>query len=63
MLLIAVARISFDRAGAAQEEIDHVVRLVEQHGSLAPSALLTAPVRELGRDDRIDVRADLRVAQ
>jgi hypothetical protein len=52
-----------DRAGAAQHQVHHVVRLVVEHDGLAPGALLAAPVRELGRDDRVDVGADLRVAQ
>ena len=56
-------RDQLERVGAAQEEVDHVVRLVEQHRGLAPGALLPAPVPELVGDDRIDVRADLRVAQ
>ena len=52
-----------DRARPAHEQVDHVVRLVEQDRGLAPRPLLAAPVGELVRDDRIDVGADLRVAQ
>ena len=51
------------RVWALEEEVHHVVRLVEQDRGLAPGALLAAPVRELVRDDRVDVGADLRVAQ
>ena len=40
-----------------------MVRLIEQHGRVAPRLLLAAPVGELGGDDRIDVGADLGVAQ
>ncbi len=49
--------------GSAHVELDHVVALVEQHRGLGPGALLVAPVRILGRHARIDVRADLLVAQ
>ena len=45
------------------EQVDHVVRLVEENGPVAPRALLVAPVRKLGRNDRIDIGADLRIAQ
>ena len=48
---------------ALEEEVDHVVGLVEEHGGLAPGALLAAPVAELVGDDRVDVGADLRVAK
>ena len=43
--------------------LDHVVRLVEQDAGVSPRALLVAPVRVLGRDDRIHVGADLRIAE
>jgi hypothetical protein len=45
--------------GPAEEEVDHVVRLVVEDGRLAPGALLAPPVGELGGDDGVDVRADL----
>ncbi len=38
------------------------MRLVEERGRLAPRDLFLAPVRELGWDGGVDVRADLRVA-
>ena len=44
-------------------QLGHVVRLVEQHGGLAPGALLVAPVGEFGRHDRINVGANPRIAQ
>ncbi len=45
------------------EQIHHVVGLVEQNAGVAPGALLVAPVGEFGGDHRIDVGADLRIAQ
>ena len=51
------------RVRTFDDELVHVMGLVEQHGRLAPGHLLVAPVRELRRDDRVDVHADLRVAQ
>jgi hypothetical protein len=48
---------------AFDDELVHVVRLIEQHRGLAPCDLLVAPVRELRSNDGIDVHADLRVAQ
>ena len=62
-LLTAVSEISLHRLGAPEEQVHHVVGLVVERGRLAPGALLAAPVRELGRDDRVDVGAELRVAQ
>jgi hypothetical protein len=44
-------------------DVDHVVRLIEQHRRLAPRCLLVAPVRELRGHYRVDVGADARVAQ
>jgi hypothetical protein len=44
----------------AQEQLWHVVGLVEEDRRLPPGALLVAPVRELGRD-RHQIRAVLRV--
>ena len=52
-----------DRVRALDLEVEHVVRLVEERGRLAPGHLLVPPVRELGRHRRIDVRPDLRVAR
>ena len=52
-----------ERVRALHREVGHVVRLVEEHAGLLPGRLLVPPVRELGRDPRVDVRAGLRVAQ
>jgi hypothetical protein len=52
-----------ERIGALDVDIRHVVGLVKENRGLAPSALLVAPIRIFGRDYRIDVRADLRIAQ
>ena len=52
-------RDQLQRVGAPEEEIDHVVRLVVEDCSLPPGPLLATPVRELGGDDGVDVRADL----
>ena len=60
--LVARCDKQLERVRALDEQIDHVVGLVEQHAGLAPGALLVAPVGELGRDHRIDVGADLRIA-
>ena len=38
-----------ERVGPLQEQLWHVVRLVEQHGGLAPGVLFVAPVGELRR--------------
>ena len=51
------------RVGAFDEDVDHVMRLVEQDTAGAPGALLVAPVAEFRGDDGIDVGADLRIAQ
>src|SRR5690606_17668209 len=56
-------RQELQRVRAFDVKVDHVVRLVEQHAGLTPSALLVAPVRELGRDHRIHISADLRISQ
>ena len=50
-----------DHVRALDGQVGHVVRLVEQRGGVAPRMLLVAPVRELGGDRGIDVRADLRI--
>ena len=47
---------------AFDEQVHHVVRLVEQHGGLAPSFLFGTPVAEFRGDDRVHVGTDLRVA-
>jgi hypothetical protein len=57
MLLMARSEMSF--SGTFDEQVNHVVRLVEQDGGVAPCALLIAPVRELRGNNRIDVCADL----
>jgi hypothetical protein len=49
--------------GAFDDQLVHVMSLVEQHGRFAPRDLFVSPVRELRRDDRVDVHPDLRVAQ
>ena len=51
------------RVRPAQEQVHHVMRLVEQDGGLTPGPLLPAPVAELVGDHRVDVGADLRVTQ
>ena len=56
-------RQQLDRVRTFDEQVHHVVRLVEQDAGVAPGALLVAPVGELGCDHRIDVGADLRIAQ
>jgi hypothetical protein len=43
-------------------QVGHVVRLVEQCGSLPPGTLLVPPIAVLGRDLGVDVGADLRIA-
>jgi hypothetical protein len=44
-------------------EVDHVVRLIEEHGGLAPRGLLVTPVREFAGHHRVNVGPDLRVAK
>ncbi len=51
-----------DDVGALDGEVGHVVGLVEEGARLPPRALLVAPVRELARHHRVDVRPDLGVA-
>ncbi len=51
------------RVRAYDEQVHHVVGLIEQHRGVAPRGLLTAPVRKLRRHDRIHIRTDLRIAQ
>src|SRR5205823_6871073 len=52
-----------DRVLAAQVQIHHMVCLVKEHGAVLPRPLLAAPVTEFRRDHRVDVGAELRVAQ
>ena len=52
-----------DRVRSAHEQVEHVVRLVEEHGGLLPRLLLPPPVGELRGDHRVDVGAELGVAQ
>ena len=52
-----------DRVRAAHEQVEHVVGLVEEHGGLLPGLLLPPPVGELRGDHRVDVGAELGVAQ
>jgi hypothetical protein len=51
------------RVRTFDDELIHMMGLVEQHGRLAPGHLLVAPVGEFRRDDGVHVHADLRVAQ
>ena len=44
-------------------DIHHVVRLIEKNAGFPPRALLVAPIREFGRDNGINVGADLRITQ
>ena len=62
-LLMPVSRDQLDRVRAAHEQVEHVVGLVEEHGGLLPCLLLPPPVGELRRDHRVDVGAELGVAQ
>ena len=52
-----------ERVGACHGQLGHVERLVEEDARVLPGELLVPPVRELGRDSRIDVRPGLGVAQ
>jgi hypothetical protein len=52
-----------ERIPTAHIQVHHVVRLVEEHGAVLPRPLLAAPVAEFRRDHRVDVGAELRVAQ
>jgi hypothetical protein len=52
-----------ERVGALHVHVGHVVRLIEEDAGVPPGALLVSPVRELGGDDRVDVRPGLRIAQ
>ena len=40
------------RVGPREEQLRHVVRLIEQYGGLAPSTLFVTPVAELERHGR-----------
>ncbi len=53
----------FERVRSLDEQIHHVVGLVEQHAGLPPGFLFVAPIGEFRRDDGIDVGADLRIVQ
>src|SRR5690606_21693295 len=53
----------FLRIGAFDRQLVHVVRLVEQHGRMAPCPLLGPPVAEFGRDNRVYIHPDLGIAQ
>ena len=48
---------------AADVEVDHVVRLIKQDRTMLPGPLLRTPVRKLGRNNRIHISAELRVAE
>ena len=52
-----------DRVLALDEQVDHVVRLVEQDAGVAPGALLVTPVAEFRSHNRVNIGADLRIAQ
>jgi len=49
--------------GAFDDQLVHVVSLVEQHGAIAPGTLLIAPVCVFRGNNRIDIHPDLRVSQ
>jgi hypothetical protein len=51
------------RVRAGDKDIVHVVRLVVEHSRLPPGDDLAAEVRELGRDDGVDVGAKPRIPQ
>ena len=57
----AESRQQVDHVRPLDVQVGHVMRLVEQGARLPPRDLLVAPVRELGRNLRIDVRPDLGV--
>ena len=52
-----------ERVFAPQVQIHHVMGLVEKYHAVLPGPLFHAPVVKFGRDDRIDIRSDPRVAQ
>ncbi len=54
-------REQLNRIGTFDINIHHMVRLVEKNASLPPRTLLVAPVGKLGRDDRVDIGAYLRI--
>ncbi len=56
-------RQQLDGVRSLDEQVDHVVRLVEQDAGIPPGSLFVAPIGEFRRDNRIDIGADLRVAQ
>src|SRR5690606_5057361 len=56
-------RQQLQRIRALDVEVEHVVRLVEQHGTVLPGPLFGTPVGEVRRDHRIDIGTDLRIAQ
>ena len=56
-------RNQLERIAPFDGQLRHVMRLVVQHHRLAPGALLVAPVGELIGHNRVDVGADLRIAQ
>ena len=51
------------RVRTGDKDVVHVVRLVVENRGLPPRDDLAPEVRELGRDDRVDVRAKLGIAQ
>ncbi len=56
-------RAELQRVRALDGELGHVVRLIEQHGAVAPRGLLIAPVVILGRHYGINVGANAGIAQ
>ena len=44
-------------------QLIHMVRLIKQNRRLAPSGLFIAPIGIFWRNHRIDIHADLRIAQ
>jgi hypothetical protein len=61
-LLIMVSD-SSERVLAANVEVHHVVRLVEQHRRMLPGPLFGTPVGKFRRHHRIDIGTKLRIAQ
>ncbi len=49
--------------GTFDDQLVHVMGLVEEHCGIAPGALLLTPVGKLRRDDRVYIHADFGVAK
>ena len=59
----AVMRQEFGRLRPFDDQLVHVVGLIEQYGALPPGDLFTAPIAEFGRDHRVDIVPGLGMAQ